>query len=384
MARPMGHPAPAAGMRAPARGSGFRRAMNRRVLTALRALLLNLLGAILVFAGVALVAMTARAMLQFDIVADQHGGQVIDLGRHAVPGPGQYGHMVKVVGTPRVVEPAVDPEFNLSVASPTLSRHVEMFEWHEIQLGDNVQYELDWADHWIDADGFREPQGHANPHEFPLHDQRFDAGRVQVGGFRLSPVIQRALPGSAPVNPDAGSLPANLAASFVRNGRYLQTSARADNPQLGDLRVSWDGVPLRTMTIVARVDGDSLVPAKDAADGQGYQVAVGEVGLHELFPDLPSAPESTTLKRVLGVLLAMLGAFVLLSVRRLAMLAATEASLRRQRRGDLVLAIGLGALVAGAVAATIWAGYDLRFAMYWAGFALLGTLLSVWQWHLRG
>lgn len=353
------------------------------VLLVFRALLLNVIGATLMLAGISLVAVTARALLQFDMVAAQHGGQVLDLGSNAVPRAGQYGHMVRVVGTPRVVEPARDPEFNLSVDTPVLSRHVEMFEWHEPQLGNNVQYELDWADHWIDSSSFSEPEAHANPHGFPLQDGRFDAGLVQIGGFRLSPVIQRALPGALAVKPDVNSLPANLAASFVPQGNYLQTSIRADNPQLGDLRVSWEQIPLRTMTVVARLEGDRLVPAEGAPDGQGYQVAIGNVQLHELFPDLPSAPEAVTVKRVLSLALAMVGAFLLLSVRRQGMVAATETAMRRQRWSDLLLAIGLGALVVGAVAGTIWAGHDLRFAMWWAGLAVLGTLLSVWQWHRR-
>lgn len=370
-------------MRAFGRETRFGCVINWHLLGALRVLLLNLLGATLVLAGVSLAAVTARALLQFDAIAAQHGGQVIDLGRDAVPRTVQYGHMVRVMGTPRVVEPARDPEFNLSIDTPALSRYVEMFEWHELLQGNEMQYELDWADHWIDANNFREPQNHANPHEFPVQDKRFDAGLVQIGGFRLSPVIQRAFLGTAPVTPDVNSLPPNLAASFVRQGNYLQTSIRADSPQLGDLRVSWEKVPLRTMTVVARLEGDRLVPAEDAEDGQGYQVAIGNVSLHELFPDLPSAPEATPVKRVLSVLLAMLGAFLLLSVRRQAMVAATAATMRRQRWSDLVLAIGLGALVVGAVAATIWVGYDMRFAMWWAGLALLGTLLSVWQWHRR-
>ncbi len=353
------------------------------VLVTLRALLLNVLGAVLIFAGVALAAVTARAVLQFDMVSALHGGQVIDLGQDAVAGTVPYGHMVRVVGIPRVAEPARDPEFNLSVATPTLSRHVEMFQWHEVQLGANVQYELDWADHWIDDRDFREPQGHVNPRGLPLPDQRFEAPVVQIGSLRLSPVIRRALPGAAMVVPDLAALPANLAASFVRQGNYLQTSQRTDDPQLGDVRVSWDEVPPRLMTVVARLEDDQLVPAQGTADGQGYQVAIGDVRVHELFPDLPTAPDAVGWKRALSVLLAIFGAFTLLTVRRQAMVAASQSALRRQRWSDLLLAVGLGALVVGAVAATVWAGHELHNAMWWAGLALAGVLLSVWQWHYR-
>jgi hypothetical protein len=350
----------------------------------LRGSLWNILGATLMLAGVALVALNAQSILDFNAVAAQHGGRVIDLGHAAMPEASQHGHMVRVVAVPTVVEAPRDPEFNLSVNTPVLTRQVEMFQWREVRIGDNTHYEMDWFDHWIDASRFDEPRGHANPAQFPLSSKRFDAGQVQMGGFRLSPVLQHALPGLAAVAPNLRALPANLAASFSRHGDYLQTSAHADNPQLGDIRVSWNEIPLRTITIVARVDGDHLLPAPDVADGKGYQVALGDVGLLELFPDLPTPPDAVVLKRVSGVLLAVLGALVLLTERRRLMAVATKGtSPFTPRWNDVWLALGLGVLVVGAVAATVWVGGGNRYMLWWIGLALLGAALAVWQWRRR-
>jgi hypothetical protein len=273
--------------------------------------------------------------------------------------------MVRVVGTPTVVEAPRDPDFNLRVNTPLLVRHVEMFQWREVRVGSSVHYELDWVDHLLDAGHFEDPKGHANPVSFPISGKQFDAGLVQLGGFKLGPVLLHAIPGTQRVTPDPGSMPENLAASFSRYQDYLVTSARPGDPRLGDVRVSWNEVPLQELTVVGRIDGDRLVAAAGAADGKGYVVQVGDVPVLDIFPDLPIPPEFVLSWRILSVLLAALGAFLLLSAQR--------------ERRDPLLALGLGALVVGVVASVLWLGDDTRTMSAWLTLAVLGLLLTGWR-----
>lgn len=331
---------------------------------------LNVLGALLVLGGVGLAAMTANGLLNYRAVAAQHGGEAIDLGARAQPQAGQHGYMARLVGTPKVVESPHDPEFNITVNTPVLNRRVEMFQWREIIIGDSVHYELDWVDHLIDSAGFRDPARHTNPARFPLRSQRFVASLVQMGGFQLGPTLVRALPGSSLITPDSTTLPENLAASFSKFGDYMVTSAQPSEPRLGDVRVSWEDVPLRSMTIVARVDGSRLVAATDAADGKGYQVQVGDVPLLDLFPDLPVPPDFLWTRRILAVLLAALGAFVALSAQR-------------QPRRDPLLALGLGALLVGAIASVLWMGGSNSMLSGWLVVTLAGLGLTAWRLRRR-
>lgn len=333
--------------------------------TFLRGMALHVVGALLMFAAVSLVAVTARSQFNFRAIAVRHGGEIIELGPQAQPQPGQHGYMARIAGTPAVVEAPHDPDFNLRVNTPILMRHVEMFQWREVRISGSVHYEQDWVDHPLDASHFEQPAGHANPGAFPLNSEKFDAGLVQIGGFKLSPLLLHALPGSAPVTPDLQALPQNLAASFSRYQDYLVTSAQPGYPQLGDVRVSWDEVPLQPVTIVARIDGDRLVPATDASDGKGYHVDVGDVSLYDMFPDLPVPPQFVLVKQIIAVLLAALGAWLLLSSER--------------RRRDALLALGLGALAVGAVASVLSAGNDNRAMAGWLVLTLLGIGLAIWR-----
>ena len=331
----------------------------------LRDMACNIAGALLMLAGVGLVAMTIRGQLNYRAAVERHGGEVTSLAEDALPQAGQHGAMVRLVGTPQVVEAPLDPDFNLQVDTPVLVRHVEMFQWREVRIGNSVHYELDWVDRPLDASHFKEPVGHTNPASFPLSGKQFDAGLVRLGGFRLSPQLLNALPGSEQVAPDPKLLPENLAASFTPYQDYLVTSARPGDPRLGDLRVSWNAVPLQEMTIVARIDGDKLVAAADAADGKGYDVEVGNVPLLDVFPDLPVPPAHVMGSRVLAMLLAMLGAFLLLVTHR--------------HRGDVLMALALGALAVGTVASVLWLERDALMLCGWLAVTLCGLVVAAWR-----
>jgi hypothetical protein len=345
--------------------------MSRLGGASVHSVVLHILGALLILAGVGLVALTAHSVMTYRAAAERHGGETMDLGDDASLQPGQYGHMARVVGTPTVLEPPSDPEFGLKADTPVLIRHVEMFQWRELHFGSQISYELAWVDHPVDANRFAQPAGHANPAGFPLTKKTFDGGLVQIGGFRLSPELIRALPGSAVVPPDLKSLPPNLAASFGPYGNYLTTSSQPQSPRLGDLRVSWEIIPLQPITVFARIDGDKLVPAADAPDGRGYDIEIGDVSLLNLLPDMPIPPPYVLTRRIASVLLAALGAFVMLVARR--------------RRRDPLLALGLGALIVGAVSTMLWLGNDTSSMAIWLLVTLLGAALAVWRlrWHQR-
>lgn len=340
--------------------------MDRRRGVEVHRVALNLLAALLILGGVGLAAITARSLLNYRAVAAQHGGEAIDLGASGQPQAGQHGFMARLVGTPQVVESPHDPDFNLTVNTPVLNRHVEMFQWREIIIGNVAHYELDWVDRPIDAAKFRHPGGHANPITFPLQSRRFTSSLVQMGGFQLGPTLVLALPGAALITPDPKDLPENLAASFSLFHNYLVTSAKAADPRLGDLRVSWEEVPLRQMTIVARVDGSRLVAATDAADGKGYQVQIGDVSLLDLFSDLPIPPDFLWTQRLLAVLFAALGAFVGLSAQR-------------HPRRDALLALGLGSLLVGAFVSVLWMAGSKTFPIGWLLLMLAGLGLTAWR-----
>ncbi|GLQ92236.1 TMEM43 family protein [Dyella acidisoli] len=338
---------------------------ERKPPLSIRELLLPALGAVLLLIGVGVGAVVEKGQLDYSEQMKRHGGDVLDLGIHGTPDASEQGFMVRVVGQLQVVEAPLDKQFNQQTDQPVLIRHVQMFQWRELSYGGAPTYEMDWQDHPVDTSHFQHPEGHTNPDKFLLQGEQFDAGKVRLNGFVLAPALVHALVGSEPVTPNLRNLPSNLAASFSLYDNGLVTSAVPSRPQLGDLRVTWEAVPVQTVTIVAKVDGNKLVPASDATDGVGFAVQSGDMPLSGIFPDTPLPPDVPWLRRVLAWLLATLGAVLLVRWH--------------YQRIDPVLAPAIAVLVMGAVDAVLWLGNDNAVAAQWFGLAVVGVALAVWR-----
>lgn len=299
-------------------------------------------GIVLLLAALWMLGANEHAMVNWHMGMLRHGGDVLVLGSDAAPGPGLDGRTVLVSGMPDVVEPPRDHDFHVHVDTPLLVREVAMFQWREVRVGGDVSYQQDWVDHAVDSSRFDQPAGHANTQPFPFDSQRFVAPQVRLDHFMLAPAIVQALPMPLrPVTPDFSRLPANLQASFQAYDGMLTTSTSPENPHLGDLRVHWLAMPLEVVTVVARVDGDRLGPAKGATDDEGFQVQLGQRSLTDIFADLPLPPNAVWTWRVVAWLLAWLGAWLI--VRRW-----------RPARFAVPIALAWGIAVLSVLAGAVW------------------------------
>lgn len=324
-------------------------------------------GVVLVLLGLWLALAGERGEQAWRATLARHGGAVVDLGHAMEPVDGLQGEMVRIVGTPRVVVSPYDADFNQQAATAVLTRHVAMFQWRELRLGDQLTYEQDWVDAPVDSSRFVQAREHINPGAFPIKRAHFASDSVQLGGYTLGKALVRALPGSEPVTVNAKAVPANLAATFSEHDNALVTSDVPGHPQVGDLRVSWSGVPTQEVTVIARVDGDHLLAVPDAADGQGYEVDVGDSSLLDMRPDMAAQPASPWLKRALALLLATLGAGLLWF------------GLRAQP--DVPAALGGGLLAIGVGGTWAWLGAGWLAVTCWLVVGVLGAGLLVWRWR---
>lgn len=326
-------------------------------------------GIVLVLAALWMIGANEHAVADWQMGMSRHGGDVLVLGPDTTPGVDLDGQEVLVTGMPEVVEPPRDRDFRVHVDTPLLVRKVAMFQWREVRVGGQVFYEQDWVDHAVDSSHFGQPAGHANTQPFPFETARFMAPQVRLDHFMLAPTIVKALPMPLqPVTPDFSRLPANLQASFQAHGDMLSTSVNPENPQLGDLRVHWLAMPPKVVTVVARVDGDRLMPAKGAAAGEGFQVQLGQRSLTDIFADLPLPPDAVWPWRVVALLLAWLGAWLIV---------------RRWRPAHLAVPVALAWSVAmlGALAGVMWLTISVMAAVIAWIIAILAALAGGLLWR---
>jgi len=325
------------------------------------------LGAALLLLGLLLLGFTEHADRLRAMGEDALGGFVLT-GAAAVPGPAANGKLVLAAGAPEVRTPARDAQFGVSVDAPALVRKVEMFQWKEMRYGGQRSYEMDWFDHPIDSSAFGNPAGHANPGAFPINAARFDSSDVTVAGFKLAPALVRMINGVEPFAPDLSRVPPNMAATFQAHDSTLITSADPDHPQVGDLRISWMRIAPSDLTMFARDDGGTLVPASNPAGDAIAQVLLGRHSLTHVLTDAPQPPRFKWARRSLALLLAWAGAAMLLP---------------SARRHDRLLALAIAVIPLAVLAAVFWFDVRTLAAAILVLAAAAAVALAVWRWRVR-
>ena len=185
--------------------------------------------------------------------------------------PSTEGHLVHLTGQLSTREVLVDPLFHVSISALRLSRHVEMYQWHEEMTERQVRadggtrqlreprYSGIWSATPIDSDGFEQEDGHENP-EFPAEDQGFVATRPEVGAFSVPADLLNAVQDSEPLTPDGAA--ARSVELAGRRGRIWDDSIYVGQdparPRAGDLRVTFQRTPFTTVTVVGAQQGSQI------------------------------------------------------------------------------------------------------------------------------
>lgn len=228
--------------------------------------------------------------------------------------PALEGKLVHVTGQATTHEVLRDPEFNVSVNAVRLVREVEMFQWKEDKrtrtsknLGGSetkettYEYQTVWDDDLHDSSGFKHPEGHQNPRR-AIDPQKFQAGQVRLGAFRLSEAQIAKFGGLTPVK----DLPPPRAGQHAIPGGYY-VGQSPTSPAVGDLRITFQAAPPGEVSILYRQSGDTFAPFLLPHGSTADALEMGDVGKEEMVAHLES--ENTVMAWILrGV------GFVLLAV----------------------------------------------------------------------
>ena len=188
------------------------------------------------------------------------------------------GQLVHFTGPVAIQGAPVDPLFSaLPVPDNAnqLKRKVEMYQWLEsrrsetrTKLGGGEEtvttysYAPGWASRPVNSAAFKQPAGHANP-AMPVEGNRFAAragtvGQIVIPGDRLAGLgDERALPLTGRY--------LDTIASALNDGRAVRLSGGAvhvgadpANPQVGDLRISFETSAVEVVSAVGTIDGGRL------------------------------------------------------------------------------------------------------------------------------
>ena len=184
--------------------------------------------------------------------------------------PAEFAGQLVAVGGKFIVEDVSlsDTTFGVEKHTAVLSRVVEVYQWEEDSDTDsdgNTTYHYDkvWHEGLIDSSDFHS-SGHDNPTSVAYESGAEFAENVALGKFHLSSSQIKQMEAEKSIAAsDAKKVPENY--SVV--GNYVTNSADLDNPQIGDVRISWKYNDWKEVSVISQVAGTTFV---------GWTSAVGK------------------------------------------------------------------------------------------------------------
>ncbi len=223
-------------------------------------------------------------------------GAVVHVAADAV----DAGNESKLIHTSALVEgsPAVsDPVLAVDVDGLALRRIVEMYQWKESsesrekkKLGGGSEttteytYRTEWNDDRIDSSDFRLSEDHANPNEWPVESESFEAGDARLGAFSLSGSARSAVGRWRALDAaQAARFPEEFEGFRRIADSRLYLGANPDKPEVGDVRIRFEYQPEEVFSIVARQTGQGL-DTYTTSNGRGVLlVEAGDVPADQMF-----------------------------------------------------------------------------------------------------
>ena len=232
-------------------------------------------GLILVIAAAALMFWNEGRAARTAAALSEGAGLVVAVAPDSIDAANE-GRLVHVAGETSAGAPARDPDFGLDANGLRLDRKVEMYQWKLESHGETQKkvgggeetvtrytYSREWSDHAIGSAGFRDSAGHRNPAMPSLTSHEFFARGAKLGAFAIGADVLRLLDPTDSFAPPEAALDQARAAlgerARVSEGGVF-AGADPAQPAIGDVRVTWQALPLAPISVVARQTQSSLSP----------------------------------------------------------------------------------------------------------------------------
>ena len=299
------------------------------------------------------------------------------------------GCLVHAQGTAHTEDSVHEPLFGFSVPCMRLVRQVEYYQWVErkdkrhTQQGDgsakmqtHYHYTQRWVDRPVNSRMFRETH-HRNSVALDLpSDSCWGAKRVHMGDFLLHAGQVSRAGEVAELSAAQVQLPPEWAArgAWAGNSFYVGSHgpADADNPQIGDVRITWSAAPQQALvTLVAQQSGYTFVPYVAKS---GYTVDLlrnGQYSAAEMFEHAMQQNQILCwVLRGVGVVLMLVGMCMALLVLR-GLLGWIPLLGGLLESGVILVGLAVGVLVSLCVMASAWFFYRPLLA---AGLIFFGVI----------
>lgn len=257
-------------------------------------------------------------------------GQVVAVSSEKID-PSNEGKLVHLAGDTVSAQGARDPDFGFATKGLKVERKVEMYVWKEEshsetqkKLGGGEEtvtrysYKREWSDRAVDSSRFRSASDHRNPPMPNLASRDFSASDARLGAFRVSENVIGLLSAREKLDvPETALAQArNRLGGRTRIAQGIVYSGdNPDQPNVGDVRVSWNLLPLTPVSIVGRQTQSDLTPWTARNGNQVLMAETGTVDAQTMFRHGEEENAMLTwILRIVGIVLMFAGFRALLSL----------------------------------------------------------------------
>ena len=206
-----------------------------------------------------------------------------------------------------------DSKFGINVKAVKLQRIVEMYQWNESCSTDEddketCSYEKEWSNNIIDSSDFKK-SGHDNPSSMKIEGEVYTADNVKVGAFTLPERLIKELSyDKSYSNEKLEEQYKNTVEGYVINEKYITNSKDVENPEVGDLRISYKYASEGEVSLIG-VQSDDTIKAYTAKKGKSiFEIRRGSYTGKEILVSMTEANKNIKwFLRILGIVLIIGG-----------------------------------------------------------------------------
>lgn len=237
-----------------------------------------------------------------------------------VPLPENEDKLVHLTGTVNTTDTLNDPDFNIYTNAIALKRNILFYQWQETseektekELGGSEKttttysYSKNWVSNKINSNNFKKPEGHINNSAYSYSNSSYEAENVFIDSFKLSKEVIDKISNFEPFPLDSSSK--NDSYKISSNTIYLGSGNLENNPQIGDVKISFEVVKSsQLVSVISKQSQNTLVPFVGKNGSSINELMYGEVSADVMFKEAISNNKMFTwLLRLLGLVFCISG-----------------------------------------------------------------------------
>lgn len=228
------------------------------------------LNILLIIIGLVLIGLAIVNKNQTTAVVDTDGNEVI-FAKSDIVSTGNQGKLVAISDKVAAGGNLTDKYFGISKKTYKLKRVVEMYQYKLNE--DTNEYLKVWNEEVIDSSSY--DANHKNPDSKAFTSEEYFENNLSLGAFALTDKLINDIDYDTVLGPD--EISSLYTGQYTLTGEYITNTADMDNPKIGDFRISYKYAKDKTVTVIAKQNGNSFEPFYSDNKKEVYSLEEGEL-----------------------------------------------------------------------------------------------------------